>query len=102
MEDVYTLLRRMNQRILDTEKALEEALQGKQLDLSLKPPPLAPIISAPPPAGTTTAPPPTSTSAIDVSATTTTSATTTAAAQEANLGMEAMMKEIKALEVQMT
>ena len=102
MEDVYTLLMRMNQRILDTEKALEEALQGKQTELSSRPPPLIPTISAPPTTVTTTTPPPASTSAADVSTSSATASVTTAVAtQGASLGMEAMMKEIKALELQM-
>jgi hypothetical protein len=87
VEDVVSLLMRMNERIMETEKALEEAQRGKQPELAPQPSQTAPIvpaptITAPSTAVTSAAPPPGSTSAAGAS----TSADPTAATvQEASL-----------------
>lgn len=103
-EYVVSLLMRMTERIMEMEKALEEAHRGKQPELTPQPSQNAPIVPAPttttpPTAVTSTTPPPGPTATAGAS---TSADTTTAIVQEASLSMETMMNEIKALELQMT
>lgn len=100
-EDVVSLLMRMNERLAETEKALEIALQRKQGELASQPLEIAPLSTTAPPTTSAAVPPivPESTVGTSASATTTTA---TAAGQDASMSMEEMMKEIKSLELQMT
>jgi len=100
-EDVVNLLMRMNERLLQTEKSLEVALQQKQGELASQPPEIAPVSTTAPPTAIAALPPTDSetTTSTSTSATTTTAVAT--AAPDTSLSMEAMMKEIKALELQM-
>jgi len=101
-EDVVTLLMKMHKRLIETENALEASLQGRQGELASQPVQTTHILTAAPPTATTKVPPIDPTSIAGTSSSAPVSATTTAAAeQEASLSMEEMMKQIKALEVQM-
>ena len=99
-EDVMGLLMRMNERLAETEKALEEALQGKKGVSTSQPSETAPISTTAPPTTTAAVPPsvPASIAGTSASATTTIGPTEV---PDTSLSMEDMMKEIKALELQM-
>jgi len=99
-EDVVSLLMRMNERLAKTEKALEEALQGKHGELASQQSQTSPIVTTAPPTATATVPPTVLESIAGTSALATTTAATTTVL-DASLSMEEMMKEIKALELQM-
>lgn len=97
---MVSLLIRMNERLAETEQALEKALKEKQGESTSHPPEEAPTSATSPPIGTTTLPP-----AIPASTTgtTTTDATTTPTTeQETSMKMEEMMKAVKELEAQMS
>ena len=105
-EYVVRFLMKMHKRLIETESALEASLQGRQGELTSQPVQTTHILTALPPMVTTIVPPtdPTSIAGTSTPASTSAivSATITAAIeQEAILSMEEMMKEIKALEVQM-
>ena len=92
------LLIKMNQRLSETEQALEKALQEKQVELASQPAQTAPIAATAPPTATTSVPPTAPASTIGTSATDTSA---TAAVPDTSMSMEKMMEEIKALELQM-
>jgi len=95
-EDVVNMLMRMNERLLQTEKALETVLQQKQGEVASRPLETAPIHATAPPTVTTTVLP------TDQPSTVGTSTTAIAiAGLDTRLSMEDMMKEIKPLELQM-
>ena len=48
---MVSLLMRMNERLAETEKALEESLQGKQGELASQPSQTAPIVTTAPSSG---------------------------------------------------
>jgi len=92
---------RMNERLLQTEKSLEVALQQKQGEVASQPPETAPIHAIAPPTVTTAVLPTEQPSTVGTSTSVTTITTTVTAGPDTNLSMEDMMKEIKALELQM-
>lgn len=94
------LLMRMNERLAETEKELEEALQGKHGVSTSQPPETAPISTTAPPTTIVVVPLAVPASTTGTSASATTTAATTAV-PDTSLSMEEMMKEIKALELQM-
>lgn len=88
-EDTMDLLIKMNERLAEKEKALEEALQGKRGDLASQPSQTAPIVTVAPPT-ITTAVPPTVPTSIEPSTSTTTVAgiSTTMTTEELIKAME--------------
>ena len=101
-EEMMDLPLKLNERLNYTERALEKALKDRQGELTSQPVQTAITIETAPPTVTTIAPPSDPTLIAGTSTSVAVSATTTAATkQEASLSMEEMMKEIKALEVQM-
>jgi len=96
----------MDKILIETEGALEASLQGRQGELAPQPTQTSLTLVTAPPTVTTTVPPtnPTSTPASTPASTSATvsAAPTAATGHEASLSMEEMMKEIKALELQMT
>ena len=98
---MVNLLMRMNERLLQTEKSLEVALQQKQGEVASQPPETAPIHAIAPPTVTTAVLPTEQPSTVGTSTSVTTITTTVTAGPDTNLSMEDMMKEIKALELQM-
>ena len=72
------LLIKMNERLAETEKALEEALQGKQGELASQPSQTAPIVTTPPSTVITTVPPIVPASTEPSTSTTTTAGNSTA------------------------
>lgn len=93
-DDMMGLLMRMNGRLAETQKALEESLQGKQGVLASQPSQTAPIVTTAP-STVTTAVPPTDLASTTPSTTSTTAATTTV--PDTNMSMEKMMEETNAL-----
>jgi len=106
-EDVVSFLMRMHKRLIEIEGTLEASLQGRQEGLVSQPTQIYLTIETTQPTVATSVPPtdPTVTAATSTPASTSaivSVAPTRAAGQEASLSMEEMMKEIKALELQMT
>jgi len=101
-QHVVTLLMSLHKRLIETESALEASLQGRQGELTSQPIQTTQILTIAPPTATITVPPTGPTSEAGTSSSAPVSATTIATKeQETSLSMEGMMKEIKALEVQM-
>ena len=92
------MLMTLHKRLVETESALEASLQGRQGELASQPSQRAPNVTTAP-STVTTAVPPTDRASTAPSTTSTTAATTTVL--DTSMSMEKMMKEIKALELQM-
>jgi len=91
---------RMNERLTETEKELEQSLQGKQGVSTSQPPETTPISTTAPSTVTTTIPSTAPASTTGTSAADTLEATTTIVS-DTSMSMQNMVEEIKALELQM-
>lgn len=97
-EDVMELLMKMNERLAEIEKELEEALQGKQGELTSQQSQIAPIVTASPSTVTTTVPPTVSAlTAPSTSTTIATSSSTTMATEELIKAMEDLRLQVSEL-----
>jgi len=89
------LLIKMNERLAETEKALEEALQGKQGELASQPSQIAPIITTAPSTITIAVPP-------TVPASTSPSTSTIAAGSSTTMSTEELIKAMEDLKLQVS
>jgi len=93
-EDTMGLLMKMNERLAETEKELEEALQGKQGELASQPSQIAPIVTTTPSTVTTAVSP-------TVSAPTAPSTSTTiVAGSSTTMTTEQLIKAMEDLKLQ--
>jgi len=98
-EDLMELLIKMNERLAETEKALEKALQEKEKELASQPAQTTQIATTAPPTVITSIPPTAPASTTGTSATDPSTAATTM--PDTSMSMEKIMEEIKTLELQM-
>jgi len=99
-EDLMELLIKMNERVVETEKALEKALKEKEKELASQLAQTAPIATTTPPTATISIPPTAPASTRGTLATDPSAAAVTRVPYT-SMSMEKMIEEIKTLELQM-
>lgn len=99
-EDMMDLLMKMNERLAETEQALEKAMKEKQGESTFQPPEIVPTVTTSPPIATTIVRSTVPTSVAEISTGVSTAATITT--PDTSMSIEELMKAMEQLKLQVS